>query len=379
MSTTLTPLAPEQLQKSHSLKALIANEIETTGPLSFARFMEQCLYHPELGYYLNGASPFGRNGDFITAPELGDWLARACLPSFKKLIQSGIKPVIVELGGGSGQLTAQLLSLLQEQQIPWEAYHVIEISPALQRRQQQRLSSLPNLNMERVHWHTQLDFPVEGLVIANEFLDAFPVHLIQADQDTFYELKVDTVDGEFLWIPALLSDPALIKETHTLKKWAVDWPSPYRTEVHIPAKRWLSRHLPFVQKGLALWIDYGYSESVYYHPDRITGTLRAHIQHLAHEDVLAGPGLQDLTAFVNFSSLSRDLAAQGWRTAFFASQAEFLLSQGILDAVDPDDRAQIQAIKTLTLDMGETFQVLGVTKGLDGIGFPEIRDRSGRL
>lgn len=380
--------APEALAHSERVRAAVTERIAAGGGfLSFSDYMEAVLYTPGLGYYSAGAQKFGAAGDFVTAPELGSVFAR-CLARLAgpALLQLG-GGVIVEIGGGSGALAADLLLALRD--APPERYLLLELSGELRERQRQTLEARVPDQMHRVTWLDAL--PAEalnGVLIANEVLDALPVERFRMRDGLPRQIGVEVLDGGLRWAeqpaPAPLSDAVSALQAalgHAL-------PEGYTTEIGLRHTAWLQSLLGILHQGLALLVDYGGTRREIYHGERRDGTLVGHYRHRQLADPFFLPGLQDLTAWVDFSAAAEVAKRAGLQVAAYASQAHVLLASGILDDLQRDPRAdeparwqRIQQVQRLLLpgEMGERFKVLALTRDFSP-DFPlTVRDLQERL
>jgi len=370
---------PEKYLIEHSQRLIdhIHQAIQTHhGAISFQQFMQLVLYAPGLGYYSAGSRKFGRDGDFVTAPEISalfsQCVAKQCLQVFE-LID---KPSILEFGAGSGIMAADiLLSLETSQQLP-EHYFILEISAELIERQQQTLQQhCPHL-LKRVTWLSRLPVDFSGVILANEVLDAMPICKFRYQDNQFQEYQVTWQQQRFAWQLADCHYPALDKLADQL-------PQPYESEINLQLPAWIHSISDCLQQGLVLLIDYGFPRHEFYHPDRTMGTLMCHFRHRAHSDPFVYPGLQDITAHVDFTAVAEAADEANLQVAGFTTQAGFLLGCGLLDAVGNGDALDInQQIKLLTLpsEMGELFKVIALTRGIevDLRGFAE-QDRLATL
>ena len=344
------------------------------GWLSFARFMALALYAPGLGYYAAGARKFGADGDFVTAPEISALFGQCLAQSIAEVLhQTGGD--VLELGPGSGKLARDILLALDELQTLPGKYCLLEVSADLRERQQQLLASLPPTLSTRVGWLDQLPETFTGVVIANEVLDVIPVHLVTFSSGSIFERGVAVKGGAFVWQDA----PALPTELDTLvagiqaKYLDHSPPQGYLTEV-APAVSGLVKSLAHsIKRGALLCIDYGFRGAEFYHPSRITGTLMCHYRHYAHTDPFSYPGLQDITAHVDFTAVADAGNAAGLELLGFTTQANFLLASGLtqrLARVDPDATAEYLKLTNQVhrlvspAEMGEFFKVIGFAKGL---------------
>ena len=374
----------EALAISQELSTRIAAEIARHGGwLSFARYMEMALYEPGLGYYSNPGQVFGAAGDFVTAPELtplfGATLARQVSPWLKDPALAGCGQVVLEVGGGSGMLAAQLLNALDNVGHHEVRYLILELSAERREHQRQTLKSLAPGLMDRVGWLDTFPESFAGVVVANELLDAMPVQLFewQADAEAaLQEMGVTWVDGQFAWAPRLAD--AVLTETvaalrNRLGPEGAQWHSPYRSEICPAQQAWMRTLADCMTAGVVLLLDYGFAAPEYYHPQRDQGTLMCHYRHRSHADPFLWPGLSDITAHVDFTALARAATAEGFSLVGYTSMAAFLLNAGLLDELadlprEPESFwfAQAQAVQQLIseAEMGELFKVIAFEKNL---------------
>ncbi len=343
------------------------------GWLPFDRFMSLALYEPGLGYYARDNRQFGRlpssGSDFVTAPELSPLFGRALAAQLAQALDATATHELWEFGAGSGALAAQLLEALGER---LQGYHVVELSAALRQRQQQRLQSWAG----RVHWHDQLPERLTGVAVGNEVLDAMPVQLLAFDGRRWNERGVVAAadhDG-FAWADRAteLRPPS---ERSAFLPGAV-------TEIHPQAEAFIRTLAERLERGALFFIDYGFPEQEYYHPQRHGGTLMCHRAHRADTDPLVEVGFKDITAHVNFSAIALAGQDAGLQVLGYTSQARFLLNCGLLPllaAADVRGRAQAQPLLQ-EHEMGELFKVIGFAAGdgFDALGFA-AGDRSHTL
>ena len=374
----------EALAISQELSTRIAAEIARHGGwLSFARYMEMALYEPGLGYYSNPGQVFGAAGDFVTAPELtplfGATLARQVSPWLKDPALVGSGQVVLEVGGGSGMLAAQLLNALDNVGHHEVRYLILELSAERREHQRQTLKSLAPGLMDRVGWLDTFPESFAGVVVANELLDAMPVQLFewQADAEAaLQEMGVTWVDGQFAWAPRPVD--AVLTETvaalrNRLGPEGAQWHSPYRSEICPAQQAWMRTLADCMTAGVVMLLDYGFAAPEYYHPQRDQGTLMCHYRHRSHADPFLWPGLSDITAHVDFTALARAATAEGFSLVGYTSMAAFLLNAGLLDELadlprEPESFwfAQAQAVQQLIseAEMGELFKVIAFEKNL---------------
>lgn len=374
----------EALAVSQELSSRIAAEIARHGGwLSFARYMEMALYEPGLGYYSNPGQVFGAAGDFVTAPELtplfGATLARQVSPWLKDPALAGQGQVVLEVGGGSGMLAAQLLNALDNVGHHEVRYLILELSAERREHQRQTLKSLAPGLMDRVGWLETFPESFAGVVVANELLDAMPVQLFEWQADAEAELQemgVTWVDGQFAWAPRP-ADSVLTETVTALRNRlgpeGAQWHSPYRSEVCPAQQAWMRTLADCMTAGVVMLLDYGFAAPEYYHPQRDQGTLMCHYRHRSHADPFLWPGLSDITAHVDFTALARSATAEGFSLVGYTSMAAFLLNAGLLDELadlprEPESFwfAQAQAVQQLIseAEMGELFKVIAFEKNL---------------
>ena len=374
----------EALAVSQELSTRIAAEIARSGGwLSFARYMEMALYEPGLGYYSNPGQVFGAAGDFVTAPELtplfGATLARQVSPWLKDPALAGSGQVVLEVGGGSGMLAAQLLNALDNVGHHEVRYLILELSAERREHQRQTLKSLAPGLMDRVGWLETFPESFAGVVVANELLDAMPVQLFEWQADAEVELQemgVTWVDGQFAWAPRP-ADTVLTETVAALRNRlgpeGAQWHSPYRSEICPAQQAWMRTLADCMTAGVVMLLDYGFAAPEYYHPQRDQGTLMCHYRHRSHADPFLWPGLSDITAHVDFTALARAATAEGFSLVGYTSMAAFLLNAGLLDELadlprEPESFwfAQAQAVQQLIseAEMGELFKVIAFEKNL---------------
>lgn len=380
-----------------TLEALMRREIDAAGGrLPFDRFMELVLYAPGLGYYVAGAEKLGPEGDFVTAPEISPLFGRCLAVSCREVLTAldrdhGIQGDLLELGPGSGALAADLLSALANEGPMPGRYLILEPSPDLAERQRQTLAErVPEL-LERCHWLERLPGHFDGLVLANEVLDAMPVHRFQiSEQGEVQEVCVGVVGDQFVEVLAAPASAPLVAAVKALQAAGLANEPGYRSEVNLRLAPWTQALADMLGSGLLLLIDYGYPRTELYLAERRQGTLMCHSRHRAHDDPYRDLGLQDITAHVDFSALAEAGQASGLRLAGYTTQANFLIGCGIdalIAEAGADDPAALLSLtagaKQLLLPslMGERFQVMGLSKGLNELelsGF-SVRDLRARL
>ena len=357
---------------SAQLSALIAHEIQAAGGwISFARYMELALYAPGLGYYSAGSRKLGEGGDFVTAPEMSPLFARCLARQLAQLHGEGLRAVL-EIGAGSGALAVELLLAMATRGCAPERYLILELSADLRQRQHEHLVRCAPALAQRVQWLDVLPDQFEGVVLANEVLDATPAHLIRVTAEAIEEMGVTLAStdsaGGFTRAPRAATGELLAVASR------LALPAGYETEINLSACALVTSLSRLLTRGVMLFIDYGFPAHEFYHPQRSAGTLMCHYRHHAHDDAFAFVGLQDITTHVDFSAVSAAAAAGGATLAGYTSQANFLLHCGITDLLSltpaSDTRAYAplaaQAQKLLSpAEMGELFKVIALSKNID--------------
>src|SRR3989344_4403812 len=368
--TSLPKPSTEALAHSRQLSKLIRAEIEAAGGwLDFSRYMHLALYAPGLGYYSGGAKRFGQGGDFVTAPEISPLFAQTLARQASQILQSTAGDIL-ELGAGTGRLAAALMLELQQLgQLPAH-YQILEVSANLRQIQHETLQQLlPAELMQRVQWLDELPDIFSGLVLGNEVLDALPVHIVKSGRDELFERGVTESGDTFAWGERTLTSGTLFEQAIKL-----DLSPGYTTELCPAATGLVASLANSLQQGALLFIDYGFSRREYYHPQRSQGTLMCHYRHYAHEDPFLYPGLQDITAHVDFTGIAETGVANGLQLLGYSGQAQFLINCGITDLlaqISPSDSAKYlplaaQAQKLLSpAEMGELFKIIALGKGLN--------------
>jgi SAM-dependent MidA family methyltransferase len=392
-AATLPTPSPEAAQHSARLVEFIRRDIDAQGGwISFARYMELALYAPGFGYYTAGAHKFGEAGDFITAPELSPLFGRTVARQVAEIMAHSA-PHVLELGAGSGKLAADMLAELEQLGSLPDSYAILEVSADLRARQQALLRErLPHL-LDRVHWLDALPEKFSGAIVANEVLDALPVHLVhwhnvdvgrdlsrhrrydginpdlQNHDRVINERGVAVSDNNFIWQERAISDAALLHAAQQIKV-----PDDYVNEICLAARGLINSLAQRLKQGAMLFIDYGFGAREFYHPQRSSGTLMCHYRHHAHDDPFFLPGLQDITAHVNFTDIAECGIDAGLELIGYTSQAFFLINCGItalMQDTSPENlrdylplSAQLQKL-TSPAEMGELFKVIALGKSME--------------
>ena len=388
---------PGEEQKQHSL--LLKQRIKTACDkandwIRFSDYMNIVLYEPALGYYSGGLQKFGEKGDFITAPEVSPLFAQCLANQLSETIKNlrlstGEKVHVIEFGAGSGVLAADMLLQLEALACMPEKYLIVELSAELKQRQKQTIKKKAEHLLEYVQWLDQLPDDVScAIIVANEVLDAMPVECFRITHKGTESLMVGFESNDLVsrYMPAEQNTVETVEAIR--QRSEVSFSENYISEYNPAISGWLSALENRIKNLVILLIDYGYNEKEYYHPDRVNGTLMCYYQHRAHDDFFWWPGLQDITAFVNFTDVAYCAVNLAMDVSGYTTQAAFLLANGLSELhasqVTDDVQQQIklsQQIKTLTLpsEMGDRFKVMALTKNyeepLTGFSMLDLRNR----
>lgn len=379
MSSLPTPSA-ESLLYSQQLTELVQQKIsEAGGWISFAAYMRMALYTPDLGYYTGGLQKIANanhgGGDFVTAPEISPLFSQALANQVAEVLQLTGGDVL-ELGAGTGKMAAGILQTLAEKDCFPSHYFILEVSAHLREVQRETIYQvLPEALRSQVVWLVTLPTTLSGVVLANEVLDALPVQLVHQYEGQLLDRGVTVTDAGFSWQDQPVQDASLLEMLE-----AITLPNGYVTEVCPEAVGLVNSLVTMLQKGLLLFIDYGFGAAEYYHPQRNKGTLMCHYQHHAHDNPFLYPGLQDITAHVNFTAIAEAATAQGCVLEGYTNQAQFLMNCGLLDLLNRQSAEDVAAYSPMAAgvqklmspaEMGELFKVIGFSKGIEEtlIGF----------
>lgn len=393
---TSIQVSADALAHSQRVSAFLRQAIDHAGGwIPFSHWMGHALYAPGLGYYSAGSVKLADtqtngveqnknalSGDFITAPQLTPLFGRTLANQVAEVLRQSESLNVLEFGAGSGALADDLLTALTAMGVEAN-YRILEVSGDLKLRQQQRLAKWH----DRVTWLEQTPTSFTGCIVANEVLDAMPVELFSWSAQGKVLQRGVTWDGRQFQFEDRPASNALAEQIGSRMPHLPD----YRSEINLQAESWMQGLGAWLTRGAALLIDYGFPRREYYHPQRHRGTLMCHIQHLAHDDAFMAPGLQDITAHVDFTAMADAALAGGLDVLGYTSQARFLLNAGLLDQFnqqtesDADSRARANtqvAIQKLTseAEMGELFKILAVGRDIEGglLGFSR-GDRRHRL
>ncbi len=354
-----------------ALQALLRGAITRAGGwLPFDRFMAQALYAPGLGYYANDSRKFGAmpssGSDFVTAPEMTPLFGQSLAVAVADAMDATGVDEVWEFGAGTGALAAQLLGALGDRV---KRYTIVDLSGTLRARQQEALAAFG----DRVQWADELPEALRGVVVGNEVLDAMPVKLLARTAGAWHERGVAWAGGRFTWED---------RPTGLRPPMDIDGPHDYLTEIHPQAEAFIRTLADRLEAGAAFFLDYGFPEAEYFHPQRHMGTLMCHKGHMADTDPLVDAGLKDITAHVNFTGVALAGQEAGLPVLGYTSQARFLINCAVVDRLADADLAQRSAAQRLIAEheMGELFKVIAFHKGpfWDAVGF-RSGDRTGML
>ncbi len=374
---THTLPAPEPVSKAHSdrLLEIIKQRILASGPMPFVQYMQMALYEPGLGYYSAGAQKLGATGDFVTAPEISPLFSYCLARQCQQVLEIVGGGDILELGAGSGVMAADMLLELERLQSLPNHYYIVEVSADLRERQQHYLSQHCSHLMDKISWLDALPQQgFRGVIVGNEVVDAMPVHKFQMNNG-IKEFYVGLNDGELVWC---IAEPSTAELEHYVA--GMELAEGYESEVNGLLKPWVASLADCLQQGLILLIDYGFPRHEYYHHDRSMGTLMCHYRHRAHSDPLIYPGIQDITAHVDFTAIAEVGSEQGLAVKGFTHQAAFLINLGLGEYMQGEymqnesmqsesmnyiKKAQQIKILTMPSEMGELFKAIALARNVD--------------
>lgn len=376
---------PESQAQQHSEKLidLIKKEIaDAHGAIPFKRYMELALHAPGLGYYAAGSIKLGKEGDFITAPEIS--------PLFSYAVANTLIPIltqvhiVLEVGAGSGRMAADILKFLAVKEALPTEYWILELSADLRERQRETIEKEIPQFINKVKWLDSLPEQFSAVIVANELLDAMPVDLFQKNETGFNDVLVGWDGQKFVFLLKETDDQRLLDRVNEIESIeGVEFTPGYLSEVNFAAEDWIQSIAERLQQGMILLIDYGFPQHEYYHAQRNQGTLMCHYRHRSHSDPFVFPGLQDITAHIDFTAMADAALAADLNVVGYTNQVSFLMGAGLIelaaemDQFDVKKQMEISAqIKKLTLphEMGELFKVIGFSKNCDAM-FPAFSFR----
>ena len=375
IATELPELTPDEAAHGARLEARVREEIARAGGwISFARFMQLALYEPGLGYYSAGAHKLGAAGDFVTAPEVAPVFSRCVAVQCEEVLRTLGGGDVLELGAGSGVMAAALLEELERRDALPRRYLILDVSADLRERQRATLAAAAPRLLARVEWLDRLPEAFTGVVVANEVLDAMPVERFVVRGGAVNALGVTWQLGRLEWsearAPAALSAGARAIERET----GAAWPEGFTSEINLGLGDWLAALAGSISRGVLLFVDYGLPRRELYAAERRAGTLLCHFRHRFHDDPFTRLGLQDITAWVDFTAVADAGASTGLDLAGYTTQAHFLIGNGIgefiadvaeLDVVSRVNLSRQAMVLTLPGEMGERFKAIALAKGYD--------------
>ena len=383
--------SPDSEAKFHSqklsryIKKLID---EKGGSIGFDEYMNLALYQPGLGYYSSGNQKFGAKGDFVTAPQISTLFSKCLASQCTQILEDFEDPSILEIGAGTGVMARDLLLDLEKSNSLPEKYLILEISEDLKSRQQNLLKQSIPQYIDNIIWLDSLPKKkFNGLIIANEVLDALPVKRFKKESNLFKEVKVTSINNNFHWVDTLVCDELKIFLENIERKLSKTFVEDYCSEINIGLKIWLDSVQSVMNKGVILLVDYGYSMSDYYHPEKFDGNLLCHYRHYAHNDPFFYPGLQDITASVDFTSVAEYAEEIGLNVNGYTNQTYFLFGCSLenlipnMDLLDIKSQTKIsQELRTLIMpdQMGERFKFMALTKEYNEnlLGFSKMNQKN---
>ncbi len=381
----LPDLTAEEAAHSERLRARIHAEIAGAGGwVSFARYLQLALYEPGLGYYSAGARKLGAAGDFVTAPEVAPVFSRCLASQCGEVLAALGGGDVLELGAGSGAMAAAMLAEFERLGTLPGRYCILDVSADLRERQHAALAAaVPHL-LGRVEWLDRLPEAMTGVIVANEVLDALPVERFVVRGGQVRALGVRVHEGRLEWAEAEASADLLRGVEHVRAAAGVAWPEGYVSEINLGLGAWLAAVAASLARGVMLFVDYGLPSRELYAAERSDGTLLCHFRHRFHDDPFLHPGLQDITAWVDFTAVAEAAQHAGLEVAGYTTQAHFLIGNDLatrlsdvsgLDLVQRVNLSRQAMLLTLPGEMGERFKVIALSREFDGLlrGFA-VRD-----
>ena len=375
VALALPELTADEIAHSARLAERVRAEIARAGGwIGFARYMEMALYEPGLGYYSAGARKLGAEGDFVTAPEVAPVFSRCLAGQCAEILATLGGGDVLEIGAGSGVMAAAILEELERLgQLP-ARYLILDVSADLRERQRETISRAVPRVLERVQWLDRLPEGLVGVIVGNELLDAMPVERFVIRGGEVNALGVTEHFGRFDWSEVRASSQLGGVVLGIAREIGADWPDGFASEVNTGLAAWMASVASALERGVMLFVDYGLPRREYYAPERRTGTLLCHFRHRFHDDPFERVGLQDITAWVDFTAVAEAGEAAGLELAGYTTQAHFLIGNGIgefvasvadLDVVQRVNLSRQAMVLTLPGEMGERFKAIALAKGYD--------------
>lgn len=369
----------------HSLlvrEQLIQHINTRDGWISFEEFIDFVMYKPGLGYYSAGAEKIGHSGDFTTAPEISKLFGMALANQITPILDHYQSPSIIEIGAGTGKLAFDIMRQLNDYQVNFDRYYILELSADLKQRQQSMLSHLPTKTFNKIVWLDSIPVDsIDGVIIANEVIDALPFTRFKSQNGQVYELGISVEDNQLIEQPRLADEILSNTVDSIAKEIGMTFQDGYTSEIRINFGSWFRTIESMLSSGSIFFVDYGYSRQEYYDEERTNGSMICHYRNVAHEDPLSNLGIQDISASVDFSQLADVALQRNIEVGFFTSQADFLINAEILGVIESviDEGLKMrltQEVKQLLLpnQMGEVFKCMLLNKNINPDNFDGIKD-----
>ena len=369
----------------HSLlvrEQLIQHINTRDGWISFEEFIDFVMYKPGLGYYSAGAEKIGHSGDFTTAPEISKLFGMALANQMTPILDHYQSPSIIEIGAGTGKLAFDIMTQLNDYQVNFDRYYILELSADLKQRQQSMLSHLPTKTLNKIVWLDSIPVDsIDGVIIANEVIDALPFTRFKSQNGQVYELGISVEDNQLIEQPRLADEMLSNTVDSIAKEIGMTFQDGYTSEIRINFGSWFRTIESMLSSGSIFFVDYGYARQEYYDEERTNGSMICHYRNVAHEDPLSNLGIQDISASVDFSQLADVALQRNIEVGFFTSQADFLINAEILGVIESviDEGLKMrltQEVKQLLLpnQMGEVFKCMLLNKNINPDNFDGIKD-----
>lgn len=369
----------------HSLlvrEQLIQHINTRDGWISFEEFIDFVMYKPGLGYYSAGAEKIGHSGDFTTAPEISKLFGMALANQMTPILDHYQSPSIIEIGAGTGKLAFDIMTQLNDYQVNFDRYYILELSADLKQRQQSMLSHLPTKTLNKIVWLDSIPMDaIDGVIIANEVIDALPFTRFKTQNGQVYELGISVEDNQLIEQPRLADEMLSNTVDSIAKEIGMTFQDGYTSEIRINFGSWFRTIESMLSSGSIFFVDYGYARQEYYDEERTNGSMICHYRNVAHEDPLSNLGIQDISASVDFSQLADVALQRNIEVGFFTSQADFLINAEILGVIESviDEGLKMrltQEVKQLLLpnQMGEVFKCMLLNKNINPDNFDGIKD-----
>ena len=369
----------------HSLlvrEQLIQHINTRDGWISFEEFIDFVMYKPGLGYYSAGAEKIGHSGDFTTAPEISKLFGMALANQITPILDHYQSPSIIEIGAGTGKLAFDIMTQLNDYQVNFDRYYILELSADLKQRQQSMLSHLPTKTLNKIVWLDSIPVDsIDGVIIANEVIDALPFTRFKSQNGQVYELGISVEDNQLIEQPRLADEILSNTVDSIAKEIGMTFQDGYTSEIRINFGSWFRTIESMLSSGSIFFVDYGYSRQEYYDEERTNGSMICHYRNVAHEDPLSNLGIQDISASVDFSQLADVALQRNIEVGFFTSQSDFLINAEILGVIESviDEGLKMrltQEVKQLLLpnQMGEVFKCMLLNKNINPDNFDGIKD-----